>query len=292
MFESIFNDLKRTLKQGDTLVWLIGANALVFAVFGLTHVVLLLSMHPEFWNILEEQMRLPANWHLVLGRPWTVFTYMFYHQSVMHLLGNLLFLYWFGQIYQLYMNSNKLALVYLLGGVVGAAVFVISYNVLPVFHVAVAGSTLIGASAGVMAVMFAAAALNPDHEIHILGIFTVPIKYVVGVLLLLDIISISNGNAGGYLAHCGGALAGWLVVQQLRSGRNIFKPIEKAGAMISFGKSGPRVSHVSDKKTKVISKTEEEQRQVDDILDKISRSGYNSLSKHEKEVLFQFGKKN
>jgi len=229
-------------------------------------------------------LRLPAYLPKLLTHFWTPVTYMFMHAGIWHILFNMLWLYWFGQIFEEYLGKKRILGLYFMGGLAGAFLFVLSYNTLPVFTHSpglVAGSTLVGASASVMAIMVATATLLPDYTISLILIGPVRLKWLVLVLVLIDFLGITGFNAGGELSHLGGALIGFLYIKQLHRGHDwigniakLFKP-QKAKMKV--------VANNPSRKSYDLPRQEE----IDLILDKISRSGYDSLSKQEKEILFR-----
>jgi membrane associated rhomboid family serine protease len=286
---SIIGDIKYQFRYGNMVVKLIFVNIAVFVFFGLLNVIGFLAQSNTVHDFLFSKVELWASMHTLLRQPWTVFTYMFMHDGVFHILFNMLWLYWFGEIFVLYLGDKKVLPLYIIGGLGGAFFYLLAYNLLPVFKPVLEISTLVGASASILAIVFAAATLNPDHEISLILIGPVKIKYIALVSLLIDIITIPFGNAGGYIAHVGGALTGYLYITSLRGG---FDP---AGSFLKLFKRKPAVK-VSYKNTEAkvsngTARSKGEQEKVDEILDKIARSGYDSLSKEEKDFLFNFSKK-
>jgi len=222
---------------------------------------------------------------------------MFLHENLFHILFNMLWLFWFGEIFVLYMGDKKVLPLYILGGLAGASMYVLVYNIIPVFRGSVDLSYMLGASASIYAIVFAAATINPNHEINLILIGPVRIKYIALISLLLDIISIPHGNAGGYIAHAGGALSGFLYIKALQSGYDFFAPFAAVyNGIANLFRPGRKVK-VSYKNLQGTSTSaskqrgKNEQEKVDEILDKIARSGYDSLTKEEKDFLFHYSKK-
>lgn len=286
---SIIGDIKYQFRYGNMVVKLIFVNIAVFIFFGLLNLVGFIAQSSAIHDLLFIKLQLPASLPTLLRQPWSVFTYMFMHEGIFHIVFNMLWLYWFGEIYVLYLSDKKVLPLYIIGGLGGAVVYLLCYNLLPVFRPVVGYSYLLGASASIMAIVFAAATLNPDHEISLILIGPVKIKYIALISLLLDVITIPQGNAGGYLAHVGGALTGYLYITSLRSGLDPF------GRFFKLFKRKPAVKvGYKNTDTKVVnttSRTKGEQEKVDEILDKIARSGYDSLSKEERDFLFNYSKK-
>jgi hypothetical protein len=223
---------------------------------------------------------------------------MFTHGEVMHILFNMLVLYWFGKILTEFLGNRKILPLYLLGGISGAILFIASYQLFPIFHAAVPEARAWGASASVMAVMIAAATLVPDYTMFLLLIGPVKIKWIALIAVVLDLISIPSSNAGGHIAHLGGALFGFVFIRQMQKGRdlssginwlidksaNLFKP--KTPLKVSY-RTKEKSTKQSAGKTVVQSSKQE---RLDSILDKIAQSGYDSLTKDEKEFLFKVSK--
>lgn len=223
---------------------------------------------------------------------------MFLHSGFLHLLFNVLGLYWFGQLFLYHFEGRKLVSVYLLGGLVGAAFYILAYNVFPVFS-SVYG-LLLGASASVFAILVAVAAYDPNREIHLFFIGKFPLKYVAAFYVLLSILGISTSNPGGNIAHLGGAFWGWFYIYQLRKGKdmgaglasfldkvadwltNLFK--QKSKMKVTF-KKPPRNDYEYNRHKNA------QQDDINSVLDKIAKSGYDSLTSKEKELLFKQGKK-
>ena len=245
--------------------------------------------------MLLGKIEMPASLSVLLTQPWAVFSYMFLHTAFFHVLFNMLWFYWFGEIFVLYLGDKKILPLYILGGLAGAVIYLLAYNLLPVFKPQADISMMLGASASVFAIVFAAATLNPDYEIRLMFLGIVKIKYIAVVSLLLDIINIPYGNAGGYIAHIGGALSGYLYIKSLQGGFDFTSPFNKlfdGVANLFKRKSNIKVTYKSDSQTaEKTSRSKNEQQKVDDILDKIARSGYDSLTKEEKDFLFNYSKK-
>lgn len=291
----ILSDIKRTFKEGSSLTRLIYINLGVFLVVQIAGVVYYLSGQT---NILPDWLSVPSAISEILKRPWTPVTYMFLHTGFIHLLFNILGLYWFGKLFLYRLESSKLLGVYLMGGISGAVFYVISYNIFPVFESV--NGLLMGASASVFAILVAIAVYDPNNEIHLSFIGSFQLKYVALFYVLLSVIGISATNPGGNIAHLGGAAWGWFYIVQLRKGRDmgtglvkfldqiakaiagLFKP--KDNLKVAF-KQAPRDDYEYNRLKNL------EQEEVNCILEKIGKAGYDSLSKSEKELLFRQGKK-
>lgn len=229
----------------------------------------------------------------VLFRPWTLFTYSFLHASFSHILWNMLLLYYASQMYLNLFSEHQFLKNYILGVLVGGLFFLIGYNLFPVFEGIY--PPLVGASAGVMAVLIFVATYTPNQEIRLLFI-NVKLQYIGIALVLIDILQIPYSNAGGRLAHLGGAFIGYLYATQLKQGTDIgsildriwsyFNTLTKPSAVKNM-----RTVHRTQKTVKR-KPSPTNQQKIDAILDKISTSGYESLKQEEKDFLFQSGKDN
>ncbi|MFC2086711.1 rhomboid family intramembrane serine protease [Bacteroidota bacterium] len=293
----ILDELKLSYKQGTSLTKLIYINIIVFVIVNLTLVMLKLFKVEMGFNLIH-WLSVPANIGTLITRPWTVFTYMFLHQSFLHILFNMLWLYWFGRIFLQYLDQKKLLNVYILGGLSGAAFFILSYNVFPLFSDVKAVSFALGASASVLAVVIAISVLKPNYEINLLFFGPVKLKYIAIITILIDVLSIAGSNAGGHLAHLGGALFGYLFVNQYsKQGKDItrkFGNFMDALAYLFKSRIKKEKVYVSYKKPKTDYDYNKEkakkQEEIDKILDKIAKSGYKSLTKEEKNLLFNASK--
>ncbi len=291
----IRDEIKRAFQEGNALMRLIYINLGVFIVYILLRVISSLLKF-DIADIFIDWTALPSNLSRLITRPWTLFTYMFLHQGFLHILFNLLYLYFAGRLFMEHMGGRRLLSTYILGGLAGGALYVISYNIFPMFNEAVIGSDNRGASAGVMAVVIAIATYIPNFRVRLFFTLEVKLWILAALLLLMDLIYLGEGNnPGGHIAHLGGALFGYLFIRRLQAGKDItegfssfmdnianwFKPRPKIKKVYARDTQNDRVYHENKAYN---------QQKVDDILDKISKSGYDSLSKEEKDFLFKFGK--
>lgn len=288
---NLLDEIKESFREGSALTRLIYINLGLFLLIRIVNVFYFLS-GTQFPFL--DWLALPADFGLLASRPWTLLTYMFLHFDFLHILFNLLWLYWMGQIFLGYFDQGKLVAIYLLGGIAGGLFYVAGYNSFPVFSEIVVDSRLLGASASVIAIVTALAVHAPNHTLHLMFIGPVKMKYIALFSVFMYVIGISSTNAGGNLAHLGGAFWGMIYVLQLRRGvdlgkwiTQLFKGIKKSMApkpkvKISYRKP---VDDIEYNRMKNQDKT-----RMNGILDKISKSGYDSLSKEEKEILFRMGK--
>lgn len=263
-------------------------NIGVFLLITLTRTILFLfTGDGGAIDILVSKLSLPADPEALLWQPWSLVSYMFLHTDILHILFNMLILYWTGRLFTEYLGNEKLWATYLLGGLLGAVFYIVSFNLFPAFAAAKTYAYLLGASAGVIAVLVAAATLLPDYIVHLLIFGPVKLKYVAIVSILLYFISIPLGNAGGHIAHLGGAVFGFVMIKRLRAGQDL------TAWLTGIGKRKAKMKVVSRQPVRPGSEDRfhdaevQSQEEVDRILDKINRSGFDSLSKQEKEILYR-----
>lgn len=274
------------LKSGSLLSILVIVNVAVWVLTLLFPLVDYLYAMPrgtarEGWLAW---LALSSQWGDLLRHPWTIATYMFLHDGVWHLLFNMLMLYWGGVLFCRYLGTRRFGWVYFICGLAGALLYLLVYNLFPVGRMQV--STLVGASAAVLGVFVAVAAYVPQQEVQLwlVRTFSVRIWQVAVALVIIDLLSISVSNAGGHIAHLGGALTGWLFVVVMRW-------MERRRTRAPRKRRAPRQRHKTQRPV-----TDEDynrrrnadQKRVDEILDKISKSGYEHLTREEKEFLFHY----
>lgn len=289
----IFTKLKLLFTQGSFLIKLIFVNIGIFLIIRLTLVFLTLFQIEEV-NFLQ-YFEMPSSFGLLLYRPWTIITYMFMHFDLLHLVFNMLWLYWFGKIFLMFFNERQLGGLYFSGGIAGALLFLIAYSLFPYFQNVVGASYLIGASASVMAIVFAISFYQKNYEINLLFFGRVKLIYLALVSLLIDLLSITSANAGGHIAHLGGALFGVLFALQFRKGRDLTFFVNKIIDFVVNLRKPRTKMKVTYKRPETDmdynARKRNEARNVDAILDKLKRSGYESLSSEEKKALFDASKK-
>ena len=291
-----FRKIKTFFKTNDALKGLIAINLAVFVLYHFADLFFyLFEISPPHGHHspLDQWLAVPADPNELMLRPWTLITYMFFHQGVIHILFNMLWLYWFGKIFRMYFSGWQLVNVYILGGWAGALFYVLSYNFFPVFAAAKHFSILLGASAGVLAVVMAIACYVPKYTIQLLLFGRVRLITIAMVSIVIDIVSISkSGNAGGHIAHLGGAFLGYLFAVNIHQRRDITAWIRRFCAwIVSFFKPKPKLK-VAYKRPPTDDREynrlkNKNQQEIDRILDKISKGGYESLTRKEKETLFQ-----
>ena len=252
-------------------------------------------------SFIGEYMALPSELSSLAAKPWTVFTYMFLHEEFFHLLFNMVMLYFGGIIFLEYLTPSKLLWTYVLGGLTGALFFVLAFNIFPVFEQIRGSAVALGASASVLAIIIAIATYVPDYTIHLILFGKIKLKYLALIFILIDVLSIQAGNAGGHIAHLGGAFWGFIYATAIRKGNNFFDfgrlfrnikfpTIGLKRKETKFDTSRPKSGRpLTDDEYN--EKKAEMQEEIDTILEKISRSGYSSLTKAEKDLLFKSSNK-
>lgn len=290
--KQIWEDFKMQYKMGGIMERLIFWNVILFVVPYVLQAILSLFMIPfDFLKFVSVTSN-PAD---LLWKPWSIVTYAFFHNGFLHILFNLIVLNFSGRIFLTFFSSKQLFGLYILGAIFGAFIFMLGYWVFPRF--ANMFSPMVGASAAVNAILFAAVAYNPMYSIRLLLIGTVKLWHIAAVFFILDLIRLTGSNAGGHLAHIGGAIFGVFFMNQLRNGHDLTRWINGFWDYItSFFSAKPKFKiktvHRNAQKyapTAAKSQPSEQQKKIDVILDKISASGYDSLTKEEKEFLFKAG---
>jgi membrane associated rhomboid family serine protease len=238
-------------------------------------------------NFIVNWFALSPYFDALIIKPWTIITYGFLHEGLIHILFNLIILFYIGNLFLDYFNKKQFLIYYFLGIFFGGLIFMLSYNYFPVLSTR--QTFLVGASAGVTSVIIGVASLIPNYSLRFRFIGSVKLLYIALALIAIDIIQIPNGNAGGHLAHLGGALIGFLLTTRLNKGNNLINGIESI--LQPKNKSPLSTVHKNKKSSyKNEDNSTNRQKRIDQILDKISKSGYDALSKEEKDFLFKVGK--
>jgi membrane associated rhomboid family serine protease len=293
-FKSAFN------RHNNAPAQLIIINVAVFVLMGVLWVVSYYAGLKGAFDVLHQQFALPSAFSEFVTRPWTLITYMFMHdlRGILHILFNMLVLYWFGRLFTEYLGSDKLIALYIIGGLAGGLAYLLAYNTIP--PLTEQRAMMVGASGAINAIVVATAVLLPNYTFFLLFFGPVKIKYIAGIAVFLSFLGTNPeaGNVGGNIAHLGGALFGFIYMKQLQAGSNwgmwVTTTLEWFKHLFD---SKPRVK-VSYRKEKATvgkqappEKGSYTQEEIDAILDKISAAGYESLSKEEKEKLFNASKK-
>lgn len=287
--------------KNNGLYKILAINILVFLLLMVMRVFLTIGGAGEIYKSFVSFFMMPASIPRFITQPWTLITYMFFHEGFLHILFNMLFLYWFGLLVQEYLGNRKLVNLYFLGGIAGGLLYMVLYNVAPYFSDRVDGALMLGASAGVYAIVVAAATIRPDTEFRLILLGPVKIKYIAIFYVLVAFANSAGSNAGGELAHLGGAALGYVYVLQLRKGMDLGLPIQAVGVFIEkLFTSKPKVKvtyrrkqneHARPGSTTAGSSPGSTQEEIDRILDKIAEKGYDNLTKEEKRKLFDFSNK-
>jgi membrane associated rhomboid family serine protease len=300
---AIRTELTSQWRIGGTLVRLILVNVAVFLTMLVVDLVLLFVMQDKGraadagHTYMRQWIECPQDLRLLITRPWTVVTYMFAHSGIGHIFFNMLMLWFSGQLFQNILGDRRLLGTYILGGFSGLLLYLLFYNLMPMYA---GGSWIVGASASVMAILVCIAAYRPQMVVHLLLFGPVKLMYVAGVLLVMDLVFLRDGdNSGGHIAHLGGALYGFLAARGLDRGRDwsmaFANGLERITDFVTRRKKA-RMRVVTPARRRVTVDADQgaprtdKQARVDAILDKISRSGYDSLSKEERDFLFKASK--
>lgn len=286
---NIFDDLKLQYRTGGMAQKLLFWNIGLFVLATFVDVVLKFS---GFAFSYFDYVALSSNTLVFITKPWTILTFNFFHAGVFHLIFNVLVLHFSGRLFNTYFTDKQLFGVYLLGGVFSGLTFIVLYFVLGKV------SLLVGASGAIMALLMATATYAPFMLLRIPLLGVVKLWHVAFFILVMDLIQLPLENMGGHLAHFGGALFGFIYIKLLQKGVDMTKPIsmfldQLATVFKPKPKTPFRKVHRNTEKKSVHSfgqNTDMTQKQIDEILDKISQSGYDCLSKEEKEFLFKAGK--
>ena len=296
------SDLKEGFRRGNIAVQFIYVNVGVFVVTTLIGVFwMLFNLDGTYWLRYFE---LPAWIPEALTQPWSLFTYMFLHAGAMHLLFNMLWLYWFGQLFLYFYSARHFRGIYFIGGILGGLFYLVSYLIFPYFADTVHHSYLLGASASVLAIVLATAVREPDYPVKFMFIGTMRLKYVALIVVVMDLLFLTSANGGGHVAHLGGALAGFAFASGLKKGTDItawfnklldgmeqfFTSIRKPKARRAKPKMKCHAGgRAQDYEYNARKKAQNEE--VDRILEKVRKSGYTNLTTEEKRILFDASKR-
>jgi membrane associated rhomboid family serine protease len=297
----VFDEFKNAFqKPNNAHVQLIFINVVVFLVLAVFYVFSTATGFSDFFKLIHSQLAIPAPVFTFLTKPWTLISYAFVHDltGIFHILFNMLVFYWFGKLFIEYLGSDKLVSLYLLGAIAGGISYLLVYNTIPFYQGRIPADGMVGASAAVYAVLVGTAVLLPDYTFFLLFLGPIKIKYIALFYIVLSFLGSVGGNAGGNVAHLGGALMGLIYIKQLQAGvnwggwitatldwlRGLF--VTESKVKVTYRKAEPKPSRPPTSKASKATQDE-----IDAILDKISDRGYESLSKEEKEKLFNASKK-
>lgn len=300
----IIDDLRMEYRVGGItqrlIFWNVGLFVIpmiLFSILAMFHV----NVYFLRWDIsgVQDWLSLSSNPADLLWKPWSLITYAFLHGGFLHLFFNMMVLYFAGRLFLTFFTQKQLFGLYILAAIFAGLVFIAGYNLIPLLIDNGSGK-MVGASAAIMAILVAAAVYAPYMEVRLLLIGTVKLWHIAMVLVILDLIQVSAENQGGHLAHLAGALFGYMYIMLLKSGTDLSKGVSAIIDSISdvfkpkrekpFRKVH-RNTNQSPRPSAPRSGTKDiTQKQIDEILDKISKSGYDSLTKEEKDFLFKVGK--
>lgn len=292
---SFIEDLKLQYKMGNVTIRLIFWNLLLFAVPAIIFAVLqLFHIRIEYQNFVS----LSTDWNALLWKPWSILSYAFFHSGILHLVFNMLMLHFVGQLFLTFFTQKQLFGLYILSAIFSGLLYMVGYQFLP----ALTGvhASMVGASGAVMAILLATVLYQPNMEVRLLLLGTVKLWQIALVFIVLDLIQLPTDNTGGHIAHLGGALFGYIYIKLLQNGTDLSRVVSVVldffSSLFSTKKSTTfKRVHVNPKKPTVVKESkivsrDKSQQQIDEILDKISKSGYDSLTNEEKQFLFKVGK--
>lgn len=290
-------DLKNDFRKGSISQQFIYIN---IGIFVLTALVSIVGMLFNVGNSWVEWLELPAWLPQFIKQPWSLVTYMFLHANILHLLFNMLWLYSFGQLFLMFFSARHFRGLYFLGGLCGGLLYIVAYNVFPYFLPYIYKSYLLGASASVLAIVIATAVREPEYRVSLMLFGQIRLKYLALIVIVTDLLFVTSNNAGGHIAHLGGALAGWWFAAGLQKGTDVTKWIN---IFIDWFWGIWKVKHAPKKpKMKVHyggragdyeynARKKEQNDEIDRILDKLKKSGYQNLTTEEKKRLFDASKR-
>ncbi len=280
---SIIDTIQNRFKQANIVEKLIYIHIAVFVITSLLAIV----SKPYEANIIIQWFALNSEFDFFITKPWTIISYGFLHADFIHILFNSIMLYYFGNLFLQYFTQKQLLAFFLLGTLAGGFVFLLGYSYLP--FLSNQSVPVVGASAGVSAIIIGIATYMPNYQLRLRLIGAVKLWHIAAFYIFLDVLQLSGNNTGGHLAHLGGAIFGFLYVQQAsKTNTSIWSKIT---SFFAAKKRPLKTVYKSKKSTpKKESNTTYKQQKINVILDKISKSGYDTLSQDEKDFLFKQGK--
>ena len=296
----IIDEMRRGFSRSTMLMKLVWINIAVFVLLRITAIVCMFAGTPGFLEEVMRQVQLPSHLSTLATRPWTVITYMFSQYDVLHILFNLLWFYWFGTLFRMVSTPRQMLALYIYGGLGGAVMFLLAYNLIPTF--AYTHGWLIGSSASVIAIVTATAILMPDFRMHLLFIGSVSLKWIAIATIGLVLIGVTGSNAGGEFAHIGGVIVGAWYGLMMKRGQDITRPLNRLFDMFVNGwhsitsirlrNKTPESSYKYQSSSASSPSIDDDDRaQLDEILDKIKKSGYAALTPEERKRLFDVSRR-
>ena len=288
---NIIDDLKLQYKTGGIVTKLIFWNAVLFVIPSLFSAVLSLLGMP---NDYIDYVSLSSNPAQLFWKPWSLFSYAFFHIGIMHVVFNMIVLNFCGRLFMTYFTSKQLFGLYLLSAVFAGVIYIL------VFYFLNINAPIVGASGAIMAILVAVSTYHPLMQVRLLIIGNVKLWHITAVIIIVDLMQLRSGNMGGHISHLSGALFGFIFIKLLQNGTDLskvvarvldfFANIFKKKTSTPFKKVHKNYQKPVEKSSSKIIAKDKSQQQIDEILDKISQSGYDSLTKEEKEFLFKVGK--
>lgn len=280
----ILDDLKYSYRAGGIaqkiIYWNVGIGLIVLILDAFFSVF---SAHVLSWLVLN------SNLSILAFKPWTILTYSFIHAGVIHLLFNMIMLFFVNRLFSTFFSEKQFLTLYIFGALLGGIFFVIGSQFMTT------GTVLVGASAATIAPLVGMAVHAPMMQVRLALIGNVKMWHIAVFIIVLDVIQLNTSNVGGHLAHLGGAAMGYLYIKLLENGYDLSSIFDKISNLFkrSQGTKFKKVyvnKNVVNKENEVGNEGETRQKKIDSILDKISKSGYESLTKEEKDFLFRAGK--
>ena len=284
---NIFSRIITNYKTGNGFTKLLYLNLALFVIY---IIILPITNIDYFFNTY---LSFPSSTIEFLYRPWTLLTYMFVHKDPLHILQNMILLYFGSKLFLQHFTNKQLITTYILGGISGAIFFQLIFNAFPEYPTFNPEFYLLGASAGVSAIIIAIATYMPNYSIQLPFIGGIKLKYIAWFLIFFYYINIQKENPGGNIAHLGGAIFGYFYIRQKGKGYSLgFNNFLNKLVNTFKTKRKLKTVHKRPKSDKQFNTEKTEQQKVINlVLEKISKSGYESLSKEEKNILFKESKK-
>lgn len=298
--DSTGDKIKRFFQQSNICVQIICINGVVYLLYSFIHIVCLLFKSDVGLDSAIPYLELPSNLNTFLHQPWSIISYMFLHIDFLHILFNMLWLYWFGQLFLNVYSSRHFLGLYILGGIGGGLFYMLAYNIFPYFDDVVSHSYLLGASASVLAIVVATAVREPNYRVNLFLLGAVRLKYIALFSVVISFLFIGSNNAGGNIAHLGGAFIGWLFAFLLTKGHDItawinaiFNFLATITSKTHRPKKPKMKAHVNERARDYDYNAQKkaQENEINRILEKIKRSGYQNLTEEEKKKLFDAGRK-
>lgn len=288
---NIIDDLKLQYKIGGIVTQLIFWNAALFVFPWLFFALLsLLGVNIDYLHYVS----LSSNPALLIWKPWSLLSYAFFHSGIMHIVFNMIVLNFSGRLFMTFFTSKQLLGLYVLSAIFAGLCYILFFYILNI------NAPIVGASAAIMAILVATTTYYPLMELRLLIIGNVKLWHVTAVIIIIDLMQLRSENMGGHISHLSGALFGFIFIKLLQNGTDLsvgvsrvitfFANLFKKNTSTPFKKVHKNYSKPVEKTVSKIVTKDKSQQQIDEILDKISQSGYDSLTKEEKEFLFKVGK--